>query len=278
MKTLNKSKQAKLIIGTIISCGILILGCNSTKTAEIAQPQIQQSLAPKPIVKETTPIKINPVIIDHGTRDKKIIALTFDADMTPYMLKKLQTKQVASLYDKNITDTLVETSTPATIFITGLWAKAYPEETKAISQNPLFEIANHSLTHGGFTKNCYTLGQVDDKNKEISETQKILENITGITPKYFRFPGGCYEKEDLKIVADAGLQSIQWDVISGDSFQKDSNKIISTVINLTTNGSIIVMHLNGAPNAPATAKALPSIIKELKKKGYTFVKLSDLLH
>lgn len=267
MKFPNNAKKIKLLFGTIMLFALTLSGCGKTST-----PQIPAQIVAPPKVKPIT-----AEIIEHGTRDKKMIALTFDADMTPFMLKKLQTKQVQSLYDKRIIDTLKETSTPATIFITGLWAKAYPEETKDLSQNPLFEIANHSLTHGGFTKNCYTLGQVPDKNKEISETQKILENLTGIIPKYFRFPGGCYEKEDLKLVADTGLQSIQWDVISGDSFQKDSNKIISNVINKTTNGSIIVMHLNGAPNAPATAKALPAIIKELKKKGYTFVTLSDLL-
>lgn len=256
MKSLNNKKN-KLFIGTLLLL-VIISGCGQKET--------------KPFIKE-----LSSTIIEHGPRDKKMIALTFDADMTPLMLKKIQTKEVKTLYDKRITDTLIETSTPATIFITGLWAKTYPEETKAISQNQLFEIANHSLTHGSFTKNCYTLSQVYDKNKEIIETQKILQNLTGLTPKYFRFPGGCYEKEDLKTVNTAGLESVQWDVISGDAFQKDSNKIANTVINKATNGSIIVMHLNGAPNAPGTAKALPSIIKELKKNGYTFVTLSKLL-
>jgi len=262
----KNNKKISLILLLIFLIGI-ISGCNKT---EISQK--------KNVTQELIPVIIEPVIVEHGPRNKKNIALTFDADMTPSMLKKLQTKKVKTLYDKRITDTLEETSTPATIFITGLWAETYPEETKTISKNPLFEIANHSLTHGSFTKNCYGLGQVPDKHKELSETQKILKELTNTTPKYFRFPGGCYEKEDLKIVTDAGLVPIQWDVISGDAFQKDSNKISSTVINKTTNGSIIVMHLNGAPNAPGTAEALPSIIKELKKKGYNFVKLSELFN
>lgn len=267
MKPLNNKKN-KLFIGILLSLVIIIFGCGQKEIA--ATPKA-------PEIKVPVVTELIPTIIEHGPRDKKMIALTFDADMTPSMLKKLQTKEIKTLYDKRITETLVETSTPATIFITGLWAETYPEETKIISQNPLFEIANHSLTHGSFTKNCYTLAQVDDKNKEITETQKILQNLTGLTPKYFRFPGGCYGKEDLKTVNEAGLESIQWDVISGDAFQKDSNKISSTVINKATNGSIVVMHFNGAPNAPGTATALPSIIKELKKKGYTFVTLSELL-
>jgi len=266
----------KLRLKIFILCGILlgtalISGCGKNvpkNTETIKSTNTQKNLETKIISAE---------IIEHGPRDKKSIALTFDADMTPSMQKKLQTKQVPTLYDKRIIDTLEETSTPATIFITGLWAKNYPAETKSISQNPLFEIANHSLTHGSFTKNCYGLGQVNDKNKELTETQEILKELTGITPKYFRFPGGCYGKKDLEIVASNGLIPIQWDLISGDAFQKNSTIIYNNVVNRVTNGSIIVMHLNGAPNAPGTAKALPSIIKELKKQGYTFVKLSDLL-
>lgn len=260
MRVQNKNRRIKLLILTTVISSIFFYSCENNKKKEIIS---------------TT---ITPVIVEHGPRDKKIIALTFDADMTTSMLKKLQNKEVKSLYDERIIEILNSTSTPATIFITGLWAKTYPEETKSISENALFEIANHSLTHGSFTKNCYTLEEVKNKNNELIETQKILQEITNITPKYFRFPGGCYEKEDLQIIANAQLIPIQWDVISGDAFQKDHNKIANTVINKTTNGSIIVMHLNGAPNAPGTAEALPSIITELKKKGYSFVKLSELLN
>lgn len=262
----NNNKRT-LFISTLLLPILIISGCSKTET----------TTEKSTVTQEVSSIRIEPIIVEHGPRDKKNIALTFDADMTSSMLKKLQTKKVKTLYDKRIIDILEETSTPATIFITGLWAETYPEETKNISKNPLFEIANHSLTHGSFTKNCYSLEQVQNKNTELLETQKILQELTNTTPKYFRFPGGCYGKEDLKIVTNAELIPIQWDVISGDAFQKDSSKISSTVINKTTNGSIIVMHLNGEPNAPGTAEALPSIIKELKQKGYNFVKLSDLL-
>ncbi|MBI5754276.1 polysaccharide deacetylase family protein [Candidatus Peregrinibacteria bacterium] len=257
------SKKYKLILITTLVLSASFFSCTTTKTADTTRITPQK--------------KITPTIINHGNRDEKNISLTFDADMTASMQKKLFNKQIKSLYDKKITDTLEQTGTPATIFITGLWAQTYPEETKSISQNPLYEIANHSLTHSGFTKNCYGLTIVTDKNKELIETQKILNNLTGITPKYFRFPGGCYEQKDLEIVNNAELQAIGWDAISGDAFQPNSQKIINNVLNRTTNGSIIVMHLNGAHNAPATSKALPTIIKKLKEKGYTFVKLSELL-
>lgn len=268
---LKKSANKKTIVISLATMLVLLtLGCQKQENTTIVQQEPQT----KTISVET---KISPAIINHGNRDKKLIALTFDADMTPYMKKELSDKKIKSLYDSRITETLIKTSTPATIFITGLWAQTYPKETKEISQNQLFEIANHSLTHSSFTKDCYNLPIATEKTKEITETQKILTDITGIIPKYFRFPGGCYGKDDLKLVADLGMESIGWDAISGDAFQNNSKRIIAAVLDKTTNGSIIVMHINGAPNAPVTYLALPVIIEKLKKENYTFVKLSELL-
>ena len=42
-------------------------------------------------------------------------------------------------------------------------------------------------------------------------------------------------------------------------------------------GSIVVMHLIGAPNAPATAAALRTVIPALRARGYRFVTLRELL-
>ncbi|HEX3939452.1 MAG TPA: hypothetical protein VHX43_18270, partial [Xanthobacteraceae bacterium] len=42
-------------------------------------------------------------------------------------------------------------------------------------------------------------------------------------------------------------------------------------------GSIVVLHMNGGRDAPATGAALPDIIARLRAEGYSFVKISDLL-
>ena len=39
-----------------------------------------------------------PLSFDHAATDKKIVALTFDADMTPAMLNDLRSKKVTSCY------------------------------------------------------------------------------------------------------------------------------------------------------------------------------------
>jgi peptidoglycan/xylan/chitin deacetylase (PgdA/CDA1 family) len=71
---------------------------------------------------------------------------------------------------------------------------------------------------------------------------------------------------------------VQWSLVSGDAFQKDPSVIIRRVENKVRNGSIIVMHLNGAPHAPETYDALVTLISWLKDHGYTMVTLNDLLN
>ncbi len=43
----------------------------------------------------------------------------------------------------------------------------------------------------------------------------------------------------------------------------------------TRNGSILLMH-DGGTNRKQTIKALPKIIRNLKKRGYTFVTIEEL--
>lgn len=220
-----------------------------------------------------------PLIIEHGPRNKKEIALTFDADMTYAMIDLLDKGVVKTWYNKPIIDYLNKKGIKATIFFTGLWVKTYPHEAKEIAKNSLFEIGNHSYSHPAFTADCYKLPFIPNNNdvNEIEIAQKEIVNITGTTPQFFRFPGGCSDNYDLKTVSELGLRTVHWDVVSGDALNQNTQMIISNVERRVQNGSIIVMHLNGGLYAPKTYFALTQIIPELEKRGFTFVKISELL-
>src|SRR5262249_11362766 len=74
------------------------------------------------------------VPIEHGSRKKNEIALTFDADMTPRMQEELRSGAVDKWYDDRIVSTLEDGSVPATFFITGLWAENYPSVVRKLSE------------------------------------------------------------------------------------------------------------------------------------------------
>lgn len=218
-------------------------------------------------------------VIFHGPRDKKRIALTFDAEMTDRMKADLVSGRVKSSYDKKIIDILNQTHTKATLFLTGLWIEIYPDVTHELSQNPLLELGSHSYTDSSYFGFCYGLKQIPNtvKIEDIGATEKLLREHAGIDNRLFRFPGGCYTPADVKLVNQANDTVVHWDVSGSDGFNTNTNQIIHNIVDNTQNGSIIILHLNGAPNVPKTADALPEIISQLRAKGFEFVKVSELL-
>jgi peptidoglycan/xylan/chitin deacetylase (PgdA/CDA1 family) len=224
-----------------------------------------------------------PRLVNHGPRDRRRVALTFDADMTREKYAELEESEGASTstwYDRRIVEELERTRTRATIFMSGLWARAHPESARALARSSLLEIENHSLSHRAFKTPCYGLeavGSEASKRQEVVESSAVIQRVTGQRPRFFRFPGGCQSRRDLRLVAAAGEQPLGWDVVSGDVGQPDPSLVGREVINGVKPGSIVVMHLVGAPNAPSTASALKEIIPTLRGRGYEFVTLDELL-
>lgn len=221
-----------------------------------------------------------PEPVRHGPRDERLIALTFDADMTYGMLARLRSGAVATSYDEAIVDVLRATKTPATIFVTGLWAQTYAGVVRELARDPQFEIENHSVDHAAFQEDCFGLPSVEsdgEKATEIAQAAATITDLTGVPPRYFRFPGGCHNADDVRLVRSLGETAVGWDVNSADAFSDDPHVVAREVLDNARAGSIVVLHLNGAPNAPATAAALRRIIPELRRRGYRFVTLRTLL-
>jgi peptidoglycan/xylan/chitin deacetylase (PgdA/CDA1 family) len=222
----------------------------------------------------------NIEVINKVKTTKKIVALTFDADMTPKMLHMLKNNEVKSWYDKNVIEELKKQKVPATLFLTGMWIEAYATTTRELSENSLFEIANHSYSHPGFTSNCYNLeddAKVDD-DYQLKKTDELLAKNTKHYSKLFRFPGLCHDSNDLEKISKYNYQIIDGDVLGDDGFQNNVGTIMNNILPKVKPGSIVVLHMMGGPNSPKTSEVLPYIIHDLKNRGYKFVTVSKLLN
>lgn len=191
----------------------------------------------------------------------------------------LKEKKVATWYDKRLKEYLEENKIKSTIFVTGLWVETYKDAAREIAASPLFEIGNHSYSHPAFAANCFGLPLIERDNieNEVETAQKTIISITKISPRIFRFPGGCYEKIDLKSISKYGMRIVQWDTVAGDAFNQNAQNIIHNVTSRVQNGSIVVMHFNNSIYSPKTLDAIKEIVPHLKKQGFEFVKVSDLI-
>lgn len=223
------------------------------------------------------PNGLTPVFERAKQQTDKTVALTFDADMTSDQGQRAADGE--HFDNPQLIATLRKLQVPSTIFMTGRWAEQYPDQAKSIGTDPNFEIANHSYSHHAFTSPCYGLPALDTAaaRADVDRAFAAFRTAGAVnTVPYFRFPGGCYDDQALRAVSTAKVTAVQWDVVSGDAFAKDPDAVAEQVLAGVKPGSVVVMHCTRSA-APVTEEAIRKIVPELRKRGYRFVKVSELI-
>ena len=249
-------------LGERSPAGRASLKSGNSLPGESYAPDFQRDVrGPSPAKKPPAASPASAVVVAHGLRTKKKVALTFDACSTRH----------PSSYDAIVTKVLVETKTPATIFLGGQWIQDEKEHARYLASLPGFELGNHSYDHPH-------LKQISDERirEELRRTQEVLFEVTGRKATLFRPPYGEYDERIVNLAAEMGLTTIEYDLPSGDPDKHvTKEKLVEYVTSSARNGSIIVMHIN--QRGWHTAEALPDIITILRKRGFTLVTVGELL-
>jgi peptidoglycan/xylan/chitin deacetylase (PgdA/CDA1 family) len=233
-------------------------------------------VAPRPPVLAPGPGGLTPVFKSAVTQEKTV-ALTFDADMTADQGPRAAAGE--HFDNPELIGTLRALRVPATVFMTGRWADEYPQQARAIGRDPLFEVANHSYSHYAFTDSCYGLPTLPEERMRSDVERAFTAIRKAGVPRpmpYFRFPGGCYDNRALRAISSLGVTAVQWDVVSGDAFATDADAVRRQVMEGVRPGSVVVMHCTRSA-APVTDEVVRTVVPELRKKGYRFVKVSELI-
>lgn len=199
-------------------------------------------------------------VITRLPTNQKIVSLTFDACETT----------TPSYFDEKILSFLIGKQLPFTVFVSGNFALRNKERISQISRLKFVDVENHSLSHIQHMERI----RLNDVRHEVLENERILKDITGKKTKYFRFPGGNYHDVTLRFVEYLDYKVVHWTFPSGDPDKKVTpERLKNWVLPKTKSGSILIFHING--RGYSTGDALPEIVKELVKKGFTFVKLEE---
>ncbi|MFJ2889287.1 polysaccharide deacetylase family protein [Streptomyces sp. NPDC087305] len=260
-----------------LGAALTACGAPSAPHASRPAPSAPSAAVSRPPTLAPGPAGLTPVFKNGPRVGGKTVALTFDADMTAD--EGPRAAKGEHFDNPQLISTLRALKVPATVFMTGRWADEYPAEARAIGRDPQFEIANHSYSHYAFTGDCYGLPTVaPDRMKADVERAYTAFKKAGVpnAMPYFRFPGGCYDRQALKTLSAVGVTAVQWDVVSGDAFATDSDAVAQQVLEGVKPGSVVVMHCTRSA-APATERAVRMVVPELRKKGYRFVKVSELI-
>lgn len=225
-----------------------------------------------------SPTSCTQVDISKMELAEKIIAFTFDGggSLPP---------------SKGVLEILAQTDTEATFFFTGAFVDKHPEYTKQVLESG-HEIGNHTYSH---PKLCVhtdpdPLPEVSANflKAELSKMSDALFKLCGVREKaIWRAPFGAINSWTNAWAYSAGYTHIFWTFDSNDWRIPDTRQpdwteeeVLKRLQDFTRdppNGSIILFHIGVDYNHKGLKAGMIEVIKELKKRGYTFVRIGDIV-
>ena len=182
----------------------------------------------------------------------KEVVLTFDDGPMPK-------------YTKPILDALDKFCTKATFFYVGQMAQAYPDMVKEVMGRG-HTMGTHTWSH---PLNLRSLS-LERATDQIERGFAAVALAAGqpIAP-FFRFPGLSDSGPLLAHLQARNIAAFTVDVVSNDSYIGSPARLAARTIDQVErqNGGIVLFHDIKA----STAHALPTILTELKKRGYKVV-------
>ncbi|WP_018883478.1 polysaccharide deacetylase family protein [Paenibacillus massiliensis] len=172
-------------------------------------------------------------------------------------------------YTEAVLDVLKEYNVKGTFFVIGEQVKQYPDTMQRMAREG-HEVGNHSWSHPHLTK----LSKEKIHN-ELANTDKVIREISGVTPRLMRPPYGATSVQVKKEIQAAGYVQALWDVDTRDWTSPSVAEILKAVKSNSSNKITVLMHSGGGKRGN-TVKALPQIINYYKSQGYTLVTMSQL--
>jgi peptidoglycan/xylan/chitin deacetylase (PgdA/CDA1 family) len=200
-----------------------------------------------------------PAFVNSGPSTGREIALTFDDGPwydTPQFLDILERYHV-----------------PATFFEIGEQISTYGEggaiERRMLTDGDM--VGDHTWSHPDVS------GAGAFARSQILRTASAIRTAThGFTPCLFRAPGGAVSGALISEARSLGFTTIQWDVDTVDWSRPGTATIERRAIGGAHPGAIILQH-DGGGDRSETLAALPDEITTLKREGYHFVTVTQLL-
>lgn len=194
-----------------------------------------------------------PGVYNQSEKRGPLVALTFDDGPHQWY-----TLRLLSLLD--------ELEVKASFFLVGKLCIRYPQLVQKIGEEG-HSICNHSFNHWNMTRLPYARLLF-----EWDACSEAIENCTGTRPRFCRPPGGRFNSEILKSARSKDLMVIGWTINSLDCAGKNPAQITNTIVNHLQAGAIILVH----DGFESTIKALPALVKEIRKRGYSLVTLDTM--
>lgn len=186
---------------------------------------------------------------------KKLVALTFDDGPGQYTAELL--------------DFMKKQNVHATFFLLGTNVARYPDLVKRMEAEG-HVVGNHSYSHAN-----YTSLSASNIAAQLEKCNAAIRSAVGHNALVMRCPGGSYNNTVLSVAKTAAVPVIHWSLDTLDWKLRDKEKILTRTFDElgVKDGDIILMHDIHRQSVDAAKE----MIRRLKKDGYTFVTIPELL-
>jgi peptidoglycan/xylan/chitin deacetylase (PgdA/CDA1 family) len=195
-------------------------------------------------------------VVRRGTPLRREVALTFDDGPSPFtgqIVRRLRLMRV-----------------PGTFFTVGLQLQRFPDEVATVVRAG-FPVEDHTVNHRSLA-HLPRPGQL----REIRGDARRLVRLGVPAPRLFRPPYGAFDRTTEAVARSLGMLVVMWTVDSRDYTRPGRKAIVHTVLSGIRPGAIVLMHDGGGDRAQ-TLKALPAIVRGVRRRGYRLVTVPQLL-
>lgn len=195
-------------------------------------------------------------VLNKAVTKEKIVAISFDdgpdPEHTPEILAILQQHQV-----------------PAAFFCIGHRVAAHPHLLKSAYEQG-HVIGNHSYLHHFW----FDLFPSARMLADLKQADSAIAGAIGQLPKLFRPPYGVTNPSLARAIKRGGYTAVGWSVRSLDTVIKKEDELLRRVLFNVKPGDIFLFH----DTCRVTVNILPELIKGLRNKGFTIVRIDQLLN
>ncbi|WP_407569755.1 polysaccharide deacetylase family protein [Deinococcus altitudinis] len=196
-------------------------------------------------------------LIREGRQQRRELALTFDDGPDPATTPA-------------VLGALATAGARATFFVLLPLAEAHPELLRRILAEG-HEVAPHAVKH----RHAWIRSPWSAALEPVRAARRLAE-LTGRPARHYRPPHGAYTLATLLGMRWAGLVGVHWSVEGGD-WQSDATpeRTVKRFMARVHPGAVVVLHDAGV-GARVTVPALPELLRRLREREYTVVRLSEL--
>jgi peptidoglycan-N-acetylglucosamine deacetylase len=189
----------------------------------------------------------------------KRCALTFDDGPSPATAAVL--------------DILAAERVPATFFVLGANVERHPDVVRR-ARDEGHDVGIHGMNHDKLAA-----ATADAIERQVSGVTRILEGL-GVTPTpVYRTPHGYKSPGVFAVARRHGLTLWAWSRGVWDTDRPQPSVLVKRATRLARSGMVLLLHdgrgQEPQPDVQPMLTALPQIIRELKHRGFTFVRVGD---